>query len=58
MCQTMAGIYKGVGLTPSNSDEELTRKIKAAGYFLDLKVIDHLIVTIDGYYLFAEAGFL
>ena len=45
-------------LSPSLADEELTKKIKnAAGYF-DIKVIDHIIVSEDGYYSFADEGIL
>jgi DNA repair protein RadC len=45
-------------LTPSRADEELTSKIKQAGQFLDIKVIDHLIVTKESYYSFADEGLL
>ncbi len=45
-------------LIPSRADEELTKKIKeAAGYF-DIKVIDHIIVSEDGFYSFADEGML
>lgn len=45
-------------LIPSRADEELTRKIKeAAGYF-DIKVIDHIIVSEEGFYSFADEGIL
>jgi DNA repair protein RadC len=37
-------------LKPSRADEELTRKIKEAGMYLDIKVIDHIIITSEGYY--------
>jgi DNA repair protein RadC len=45
-------------LKPSRADEELTTKIKMAGQFLDIKVTDHLIVSRDGYFSFADAGLL
>ncbi|HET7118069.1 MAG TPA: JAB domain-containing protein [Hanamia sp.] len=45
-------------LKPSRADEELTRKIKEAGMYLDIKVIDHVIVTSEGYYSFADEGLL
>lgn len=41
-------------LKPSKADEELTRKIKEAGMYLYIKVIDQLIVTSEGYYSFAD----
>ncbi|HEX2535619.1 MAG TPA: DNA repair protein RadC [Chitinophagaceae bacterium] len=45
-------------LKPSRADEELTRKIKEAARFFDIKVLDHLIVSDDGYYSFADEGIL
>lgn len=45
-------------LKPSRADEELTRKIKGAGEFLDITVLDHLIITDDAYFSFADEGFL
>jgi DNA repair protein RadC len=45
-------------LQPSRADEELTKKIKdAAGYF-DIKIIDHIIVSEEGFYSFADEGIL
>ena len=46
-------------LKPSQADEALTRKIKEAGRYLDLPVIDHLIISAeDNYYSFADEGLL
>ena len=45
-------------LKPSRQDEERTQKIKGAGAFLDIKVLDHLIITSEGYYSFADEGLL
>lgn len=45
-------------LKPSRADEELTQKIKEAARYLDIKVLDHLIVSDDGYYSFADEGIL
>ncbi|MDT0677914.1 JAB domain-containing protein [Autumnicola musiva] len=46
-------------LRPSENDKSLTRKIKSAGEFLDIKLLDHLIITPDGrYYSFADEGIL
>ncbi len=42
-------------LTPSEADKRLTEKIKKAADFLDVKVLDHLILAPDGeYYSFAD----
>ncbi|MBC6988133.1 RadC family protein [Hymenobacter sp. BT491] len=43
---------------PSTADIALTRKLKEAGQFLDLPVLDHLIYTDHGYYSFADEGIL
>lgn len=46
-------------LTPSEADKRLTTKITAAGELLDIKILDHLILTPDGdYYSFADNGML
>lgn len=45
-------------LSPSRADEFLTNKIKEAANFLDIKVMDHFIVTDAGYYSFADEGLL
>ncbi|MDQ2719947.1 MAG: JAB domain-containing protein [Bacteroidota bacterium] len=45
-------------LKPSTADEQLTLKIKEAGKFLDLPLLDHLIITEEGYYSFADEGLL
>lgn len=45
-------------LQPSEADIKLTRKIKDAGTNLDLPVIDHIILTSESYYSFADEGLL
>lgn len=45
-------------LKPSRADEELTNKIKEAAKYFDIKVLDHLIVSEDGYFSFADEGIL
>jgi DNA repair protein RadC len=45
-------------LKPSRADEELTSKIKEAARFLDIRVLDHIIVSDEGYYSFADEGLL
>jgi DNA repair protein RadC len=45
-------------LLPSRADEELTKKIKEAAGYLDIKIIDHIIVSEEGYYSFADEGIL
>jgi DNA repair protein RadC len=45
-------------LKPSRQDEELTQKIKEAAKYLDIQVIDHIIVSEEGYFSFADEGLL
>ena len=45
-------------LKPSRQDEELTAKLKNAGDLIDIKVVDHLIVSDEGYYSFADEGMI
>lgn len=45
-------------LKPSKADEELTLKIKQAARYFDIKVLDHIIVSEDGYYSFADEGII
>ena len=45
-------------LKPSRADEELTHKIKEAAKYFDIRVIDHIIVSEDGYYSFSDEGIL
>lgn len=43
---------------PSESDIRLTQKLKKAGSSLDLPVLDHVIITADNYFSFADEGLL
>lgn len=43
-------------LTPSEADTAITRKVYNAGKILDITLLDHLIITVDGYYSFADNG--
>ena len=45
-------------LKPSQADEDLTQKIKCAGKFLDITLFDHIIVTSEGYFSFADEGLI
>ncbi len=45
-------------LKPSRADAALTAKIKSAASFLEINVSDHIIVSEDGYYSFADEGLL
>lgn len=43
-------------LVPSEADKQITNKLKLAGESLDVKVLDHLIITETKYYSFADEG--
>lgn len=45
-------------LYPSEADKQVTRKVKKGGECLDIKLLDHLIITKDGYFSFADEGLL
>jgi DNA repair protein RadC len=45
-------------LKPSRQDEEITKKIKEAARYFDIKVLDHIIVSDSGYFSFADEGIL
>ncbi|MES2331351.1 MAG: JAB domain-containing protein [Bacteroidota bacterium] len=43
---------------PSGADKKLTQKIKEGADLLDMKLLDHIIMTTEGYYSFADEGLL
>lgn len=45
-------------LSPSNADKQLTQKLKTAGESLDIKILDHVIVTEKSYFSFADEGLI
>jgi DNA repair protein RadC len=46
-------------LIPSEADKSITKKIQKAAAFLDVQVLDHLILTPNGeFYSFADNGLL
>lgn len=45
-------------LKPSRADEILTNKMREAGRFLDLPLLDHLIIAAEGYFSFADEGLI
>jgi DNA repair protein RadC len=45
-------------LQPSGADKELTRKLKEAAELMDIKLIDHLIISAAGYLSFSDQGLI
>ena len=45
-------------LVPSQADKDITNKIREAGRVLDIPVLDHLIITSESYFSFADEGLM
>lgn len=45
-------------LQPSQADKSITQKLKIAGETLDIKVLDHLIITENAYFSFADESLI
>ncbi|NRD21017.1 DNA repair protein RadC [Winogradskyella eckloniae] len=45
-------------LIPSKADKDITNKLKLAAQSLDISVLDHLIITENAYYSFADESIL
>lgn len=45
-------------LKPSREDIHITQKIKEAGKFLNIQLLDHLIITQNSYFSFSDEGIL
>jgi DNA repair protein RadC len=54
----LAHNHPSCNLKPSKADHDLTEKIKQGGRLLDIKVLDHLIITTEGFYSFADEGLM
>lgn len=42
----------------SEADKQNTKKLKLAGESLDIKVLDHLVITVNGYFSFSDEGLI
>jgi DNA repair protein RadC len=45
-------------LKPSQADINLTKKINTGAKSVDIQMLDHIIVTADGFYSFADEGLM
>jgi len=45
-------------INPSKADEEITNKSISALKFIDVNVVDHIILTSESYYSFADNGLI
>ena len=41
-------------LTPSSEDDDITTKLSVASSFVDIQMIDHVIITDDGFYSYKD----
>lgn len=45
-------------LRPSREDKDITDRMLQVGYFLGIPVIEHLVISEEGYYSFVDSGLL
>ena len=50
----LAHNHPSENLKPSHADHAMTEKLKEAGQLLDISVLDHLIVSVNGFYSFND----
>ena len=43
-------------LVPSGSDDQITRKMKEGAQIMDLRMVDHLIISASGFYSYYDSG--
>jgi DNA repair protein RadC len=43
---------------PSDADKRLTQQVKSGGTFLEIPLLDHIILTQESYLSFADEGYL
>lgn len=55
-CVVLAHNHPSGSLSPSRADRDVTKKIKEGLKSVDINIVDHIIVTDDDYYSFAENG--
>jgi DNA repair protein RadC len=52
----IAHTHPSGSLKPSRADEELILKLREAAKLMDILLLDHLILSTEGYYSFADEG--
>lgn len=45
-------------LNPSEADRKVTKKVKEAALLFDIMLLDHIILTEDDYFSFADSGMM
>ena len=56
VAMVLAHNHPSSNTNPSESDKKLTEKINQATHLMDIKLLDHIILTKDDYYSFADEG--
>lgn len=46
------------GLEPSSNDKNMTKRLREGAALLDIKLLDHIIITAEHYFSFAEDGLI
>jgi DNA repair protein RadC len=57
-CLVLCHNHPSGSLIPSSADKNLTEKVKKAGLGLDIKILDHCIITRFAFYSFADEHIL
>ena len=55
-CIIIAHNHPSGSKNPSEADFKLTKKLTEAGKILEMPILEHIILTADGYYSFADNG--
>jgi len=55
-CIILCHNHPSGGLRPSRQDDQLTKRIGEAAKIMDIRLLDHVIVTANGFYSYAEEG--
>jgi len=54
----MAHNHPSGNLAPSQSDIQLSRKVREGGKYLEIQVLDHIIITEEGFLSMADEGLM
>ena len=57
-CMILAHNHPSGNLNPSQADIKLTKKLKNGGEMLDIRILDHVIISEKGYFSFADEGMI
>jgi len=57
-CLILAHNHPSGNINPSTNDMHATKKLIEAGKILDIDVLDHLIITENGFYSFGDQGLI